>query len=52
MLKNEVIYNIAVSQIKENNAVVLSSLDNNEVDPRSYKDYEPGDLSWDTYRKN
>lgn len=45
MLKNEVRYNIAVSQIKENNAIVLSSLDNNDVDPRSYKDYEPGDLS-------
>jgi len=45
MLKNEIRYNIAVSQIKENNAVVLSSLDNNDVDPRSYKDYEPRDLS-------
>lgn len=45
MLKNEVGYNIAVFQIKENNAVVLSSLDNNDVNPRSYKDYEPGGLS-------
>ena len=35
----------AISLGKENNAVVLSSLDNNEVDPRLYKDYEPGDLS-------
>lgn len=45
MLKNDVRYNIAVSQIKENNAVVLLSLDNNDVDPRSYKDYEPEGLS-------
>ena len=45
MLKNEVKYNIAVSQIKENNAVVLSSLDNNDVDPRPYKDYELEGLS-------
>ena len=45
MLKNEVRCNIAVSQIKENNAVVLSSLNNNEVDPRPYTDYEHRSLS-------